>query len=213
MFQGHIAPASREWSSLIVAVKKPDGSIRLCVDYRKVNDITRQDMYPLPSLDDLISGIGQPKIGYLSSINMKSGYHQIPVAVDSQDKTTFVYSGGFYKYLFMPFGLKNAPAAFQCFMDETLHPTLGEEVRVYINDIITKTHTFKEHLKLIQKVVIELSKVGMMINLEKSKFLRSKVAYLGFELSANGLRPGEWKVQAVDEFPIPKDVCKVCKFN
>ena len=128
LWQGRIVPSSGKWSSPIVAVQKLDGSIWLCIDYWKVNDITMQDMYPLPHMDDLVNGIGQPTINYLSSINVKSSYHQIPVATGSQDKTAFIYPGGFYKYLYMPFGIKNAPVVFQCFMDKLLQEVAGKHI-------------------------------------------------------------------------------------
>ena len=165
-----------------------------------------QDMYPLPKMDDLVNGIGQLTINYLSSIDVKSGYHQILVATSSQDKTAFVYPGGFYKYLYMPFGLKNTPAVFQCFMDYTLRDVADKYVSTYIDDIIIKTKTFSNHKLKAKLVMQKLGEVGLMINLEKAKFLHSKVAYLGFELSAEGICLGTKKIKAVEQFPIPSDV-------
>ena len=210
---GRIAPANGEWSSPIVAVKKPDGSIHLCVDYRKLNAVTKRDMYPLPRIEDLVHGVGQTKIKFLSSMDVKSGYHQIPVSVDSQDKTAFIYAGGLYKFLFMPFGVKNAPAVFQRFMDNLLRSLPREKVGVYIDDILMKDGSFEEHLETVKMVLERLASVGMMVNVEKCKFLRSKIAYLGFELSADGLRPGIKKVKAVQEFPKPKDVHGIRMFH
>ncbi len=209
---GRIADGNGSWSSPIVPVSKPDGSIRLCVDYRLLNQVTKRDLYPLPRIGDLIEGVGQLNIKYLSTVDLKAGFHQIKVREDSQEKCAFIWPGGLHKYLYMPFGCKNAPSVFQRVMDQTIAGIPRKHCQIYIDDVIFKSETFEQHIQICSEVFERFRQKGLMVSLEKSHFMRQNVSYLGFQLTSEGLLPGDKKIKAVKAFPIPKDVTGIKSF-
>ena len=139
-----IKPSKSPWASPIVLVSKKDGSTRFCVDYRKVNAITKKDVYPLPRIDDTLNALGNCK--YFSSFDLASGYWQIPMSPQDQEKTAFISHTGLVEFTVMPFGLCNAPATFQRFMDITLAGLKWKSCIVYFDDIIVFSPTFEQHL-------------------------------------------------------------------
>jgi hypothetical protein len=129
-----IEPTTSEWASPVVLVPKPDGSMRFCINYRRLNALTMRDSYPLPRMEECIDSLGDAKI--FSTLNCNSGYWKIPVHPDDRAKTTFTSHEGFYRFLRMPFGLRNAPATFQRFVDITLAGLTWKICLVYLDDII-----------------------------------------------------------------------------
>ena len=146
-----IQPSKSPWSSPIVLVKKKDGTTRFCVDYRKLNQVTKKDTYPLPRINEIIESIAKRR--YYSTLDMASGYWQIRIKEADIEKTAFICSEGLFEFLVMPFGLCNAPATYQRMMDEVLRDldwTVGEG---YIDDIISGSDNFSDHMKRHEEVV------------------------------------------------------------
>lgn len=206
-----IRESESEYASPILLVKKKDGSDRMCVDYRKLNEITVKDRFPLPLIDDHIDRLGKHK--YFISLDMATGFHQIPLDNDSIPLTGFVTPEGHYEYLKMPYGLANAPVVYQRIMSKTLSRHLESgEVLVYIDDVLIMCHTIDEGLSTLRKVLQTLTNSGFSLNLKKCSFLSTKIEYLGRTISQGQVQPSEGKVQALVEAPIPKTVKQVRQF-
>ena len=155
---GVVRPSSSPWASPVVIVTKKDGKPRFCIDYRRLNKVTRRDAYPLPRIDDILDNLRGSR--YRSSIDLTSGYWQIPVAEVDIEKTAFVVNGrGLFEFLVMPFGLTNAPATFQRDMDKVFAAYLNRFVMVYLDDIIIYSKTFEEHVEHLRTVFQVLREV------------------------------------------------------
>jgi Reverse transcriptase (RNA-dependent DNA polymerase) len=168
---GVIAPANAVWASPIVIVPKPDGSTRICVYYRRLNAITVRDSYPLPRMHESIDSLGDARI--FSTLDCNAEYWQIPVAKEDIPKTTFTSHEGIFWFLRMPFGLRNAPATFQRFVDITLSGLTWKEFLVYLDDIIVFSRDTAEHMEHLDAVLHRLYSAGLSLNLNKCKFSRS----------------------------------------
>ncbi|GBG87141.1 hypothetical protein CBR_g44598 [Chara braunii] len=203
-------PSESEFGALVLFVPKKGGKLRMCIDYRGLNRITRKNAYPLPRIDDLLDAAGGCKV--FSKIDLKSGYHQIEVDPSDQHKTAFKTRDGLYEFIVMPFSLTNAPATFQCLMDKVLRHQLNMFVVVYIDDILIISKTIKEHLKHLEEVLQVLKEAQLHLNLEKSEFGRDNVIYLGHRLSANGLEPEATKVEDIRNWPQPANVRELRSF-
>ena len=151
---GVIRPSTSPWASPVKLVPKKDGSIRMCVEYRKVNAVTVDDGYPMPGIRDVLDSLSG--CSFFSLIDLKAGYHQLPVEDDTVPVTTFCTHRGLYEYLRMPFGLKTAPAVFQRCMNEILHPVLRKTAMVYLDDVCVFSKTAKEHQEHVREVLILL---------------------------------------------------------
>jgi len=138
-----IEPSTSDWAAPIVLVKKKDGSLRLCVDYRRLNSVSKADAYPMPRIDELIDQLG--KAQYLSTLDLTKGYWQVPVSADAQQKTAFTTPFGLFEFKRMPFGLQGAPVTFQRMMDKLLDG-LGDFARAYIDDLVVFSTSLEEHL-------------------------------------------------------------------
>jgi len=152
---GVIEPSSSPWASPVVMVRKKDGTLRFCIDYRELNKVTKKDTYPLPHVDDLLDEIGSPR--YISTLDLASGYWQIRVAPSSREKTAFITPEGLFQFRVMPFGLTNVPAVFQRLIQAVLmglNPVEGEHfVFVYMDDVLVFSKNLKDHLKHLQLVI------------------------------------------------------------
>lgn len=208
-----IRPSASPWSSPIwVVPKKKDASgkqkWRVVIDYRKLNDITIGDSYPLPNITDILDKLGHSI--YFTTLDLASGFHQIELDPKDIPKTAFSTPYGHYEFLRMPFGLKNAPATFQRAMDSVLYGLQGERCFVYLDDIVIFASSLHEHEQKLTEVFERLRQHGLKIQPDKCEFLRKEVAYLGHIISNEGVKPNPEKVQAVQNFPIPKS-CKDIK--
>jgi hypothetical protein len=171
--KGHIQPSSLPCGSPIVLVQKKDGTWRLCIDYRALNKITVWNRYLIPWIDDLLDQLKGVK--YFSKIDLKSGYHQVPIKPSDVWKTAFKSKEGLFEWLVMPFGLTNAPATFMRLMDNILQPFINSFVVVYLDDILIFSQTWEEHLHHIRQVLQTLRQHKFCANLEKCTFGMTQV--------------------------------------
>ena len=190
-----IQPSSSPWSSRIVLVKKKDGKLRFCIDYRGLNAITKKDVYPLPRIDDSLAMLS--KGIFFTTLDLWSGYWQIPLESKSKEKTAFSTDSGLYEFNVMPFGLCNAPATFQRFMDATLAGLKWKNLVVYMDDIIVFSSTFEEHIDDLNEVFKRLSKANVTLNQNKCEFFKDKIHYLGHVISSAGIQPSPEKIKSL----------------
>ena len=196
-----IMPSKSPWATPVELVSKKDGSKRLCMDYRKLNIITRADPYPIPRVEDLIDDIGRTK--YITALDLTKGYWQVPVAKSSQDKTAFITPWGKYQFRIMPFGLVAAPSTFQRLMDMILEGT-HSYAAAYLDDVIIHSNTWDEHLAHLQEVFQRLRDAGLTIKEGKCKFACNKCTYLDHTVGQGQVHPLVAKVRAVQEYTQPK---------
>lgn len=199
-----------EYASPIILVRKKDGNLRMCVDYRMLNSITIKERYPMPNIDDEIARLsGQ---AYFVTLDLTSGYYQVPISEKSRPLTSFVTPDGQYEFNRMPFGLANAPAVFQRMMHKVLGPARYDGATAYIDDILIYGKNIEECLTRLENVLKLLENANLTLNLSKCEFLMDKISYLGYEISATGIRPGDKKIQCVLNFPCPTDQHTVRQF-
>ncbi|GFX86101.1 retrovirus-related Pol polyprotein from transposon 297 [Trichonephila clavipes] len=175
--QDVIEECESPYAAPVILVPKPNGKVRLCVNYRKLNSLTKVDAYPLPRMDDLLNEA--TPTSFLSTIDLQSGYHQVKVADVYQDKTAFVCPFGTYRYLRMPFGLRNAPATFQRLIDKFRSGLKDVFALSYLDDIIVLSETFEKHLEDLEKVFERLSIFKLHANRDKCHYACDRVKYLG----------------------------------
>ena len=197
--QGVIRRSNSSWSSPLHMVQKADGSWRPCGDYRRLNLVTKPDLYPPPHMEDLTARLTGMRI--FSKLDLRKGYWQVPVAAADIQKTAVITPFGLWEFLRMPFGLRNAGQSFQRFMDVVLRGL--QFVFVYLDDILVASRTQAEHRLHLQEVLQRLQEHGLVINKEKCTFNSEKVDYLGHQVSAEGIRPLPARVSAIAEFPPP----------
>ena len=208
--QGIIQPSCSPWASPVTLVPKADGSIRFCVDYRKLNQVTKKDRYPLPQLADIHDGMVGATI--FSTIDLKSGFHQINVDPNDREKTAFICHKGLFEFVRMPFGLANGPSHFQRIMDYVFRDLLGVCVMVYIDDIVIYSKSMSEHLSHLETVFNRLSQHGLQVKAEKCKFALTEIKLLGFVLDQRGIRANPEKTSAISSMPDPRTVKQVRSF-
>ncbi|MGL4388093.1 MAG: reverse transcriptase domain-containing protein, partial [Brevinema sp.] len=210
-----IQPSQSPFSfPLWVVPKKVDNSgkpkWRIVVDYRKLNEKTISDAYPLPNIIDILDQLG--RCNYFSTIDLASGFHQIPMDKSDISKTAFTGPDGHYEYLRMPFGLKTAPATFQRLMNTILTGLNGMQCFVYLDDIVVYSKTLKEHIDRLRNVFTRISENNLKLQPDKCEFLRKEVAYLGHIITSKGLLPNPEKIKAVKDYPVPKNVKDIQAF-
>ena len=198
---GIIERSQSPWASPIVLVRKKDGSTRLCVDYRKLNQGTKPLAYPLPVIDDLLGVLG--KAVYFSSLDLISGYWQICMEEEDKEKTAFCTSHrGLYQFKVMPFGLMNAPGVFSQLISQVLEGC-EQFSTAYIDDILCFSETLEDHMKHLQIIFDRLRKHGLKLKLKKCTFLQPETSYLGYRVTSWGIQPEMDKVEAIRKLNPP----------
>ena len=208
--KGVIQESSSSYASPIVLVRKPDGSLRLCVDYRRLNSKTRRDAFPLPRIDESLDALSGA--AFFSTIDLASGYHQVVMHEKDRHKTAFTTPFGLYEYLRMPFGLCNAPATFQRLMQATMSDLAFQIVLVYLDDLLVFSPTFQDHLVRLETVLRRLRETGLKVKVEKCHFLQPEVRFLGHQVSARGISTDPEKINAVKMWPTPSTVKELRSF-
>ena len=206
-----IRPSNSTWASPVVMVKKKDGSLRFCVDFRQLNAATVKDAHPLPWIDDLLDALHRAR--WFSTLDLKSGYWQVPIMEQDKEKTAFrTSSGQLYEFNQVPFGLCNAPATFSRLMDRILSGLHWETCLFYLGDIIVFSSTWEEHLARLRQVFDRLRHANLKLGAEKCAFAAKEVRYLGHRVTEEGLLPDPALLTAIREIPPPKTATEVRSF-
>ena len=205
-----VVPSASPWASPVVIVPKKDGTKRFCVDYRRLNAVTRRDSFPLPRIDDLLQSLNGSK--FFSSLDAASGYWQIAMAPRDQEKTAFVTRSGLFEFTVMPFGLTNAPATFQRLMNVVLEGLIGKACLVYIDDVLVIGKTFEEHQANLQAVLQRLKQANIKLKLKKCHFAKPSIQYLGHVISQSGVSTDPEKIQKIKDLPAPENLDELRSF-
>ena len=205
-----IEPSNSPWSSPIVPVRKPDGTIRMCIDYRKLNEVTIPDKFPVPNLSDSIFGLHGTQ--FFTSLDLVRGYYQLPIDEDSRQYTAFSTQKNHWQFKRLSFGLRNAPAAFQREIQAVLSAFPSNKVIAYLDDILIMGTSFEEHLSLVSKVLQTLESYSIKVKLNKCAWFQSEVKFLGHIVSSSGIKKTPEYVDRVREYPRPKTVGELREF-
>ena len=208
--KGFIRHSTSPAGAPILFVKKKDGSLRLCVDYRGLNKITIKNRYPLPLIGELIDRLKTAKV--FSKIDLRGAYNLVRIAEGDEWKTAFRTRYGHYEYRVMPFGLCNAPATFQHFINEVLSDCLDRFAVAYLDDILVFSPTIEEHVDHVKEILSRLRKFNLFAKLEKCQFHKSSVEFLGYIVSSKGITMDPAKIKAVQDWPAPKNIKDIQSF-
>uniref|UniRef100_A0A8C6TU90 Gypsy retrotransposon integrase-like protein 1 n=1 Tax=Neogobius melanostomus TaxID=47308 RepID=A0A8C6TU90_9GOBI len=205
-----IRESSSPFASPIVLVKKKDGSLRLCVDYRLLNSKTRKDAFPLPRIEESLDALSGAQ--WFSTLDLAAGYNQVPVTESDKAKTAFCTLFGLFEWNRMPFGLCNAPSTFQRLMERIFGDQNCQSLLLYLDDVVIFSSTVEEHITRLETVLSRLQKEGLKAKLEKCAFFKSEVSYLGHVISREGVSTDPSKIEAVSKWPHPNGVSELCSF-
>lgn len=208
--KGFIVPSQSPYASPILMARKPGGGLRFCVDYRKLNSITRKDRYPLPLIDEVLERISHAKV--FTKLDIRQGFHRIRMHPDSEEHTTFRTRYGSYKYKVMPFGLTNGPATFQRLVNDIFMDMLDEYVTAFVDDLLIYSTNEAEHELHVKAVLTRLRAAGLQASLHKCEFHVTRTKYLGFIVTTEGVEVDPEKVAAVLQWGRPNTVKGVQSF-
>ncbi|MCP4500716.1 MAG: hypothetical protein GY822_12215, partial [Deltaproteobacteria bacterium] len=218
---GVVTKSMSDWASPLIAVSKKDGGTRICVDFRRLNAVTRSNAYPLPRCADLLERIGaslgcrpedpdwQPR---MSKLDMKMGYFQVRIKDEDRHKTAFRTHRGLYEFMRLPMGLKTAGSIFQRLMNDTLHGLLDDGIFCYLDDIAVATDTLARHLVRLERIFLRFRTARLKLKPSKCDFLEKQLSYLGHVLSSEGLKTDPANTAAIEKFPQPKNQQQVRSF-
>jgi transposase InsO family protein len=207
---GIIQPSNSPWASPVTLVPKKDGTTRFCVDYRALNAVTVKDRYPLPIIQDIFDELRGASM--FTTMDMRSGFWQLPVDKDSIAKTAFVCHRGQFEFLRLPFGLANAPSMYQRTMNQVLAPYLGKCVMVFIDDVVVYSKNPADHQRHVDQVLTTLETAGLTLKDSKCTWAQSQIDLLGFVVSKGGISPQSNKTDAIRDLPDPTDLHELRRF-
>ena len=193
--KGFIQASSAPYSSPVLFVKKPGGGIRFCVDYRRLNAITKKDRYPIPLIEETLAQLEGAK--YFTKIDIRQAFYRIRMSEDSEELTTFLTRFGAFKYLVMPFGLCNGPASWQHLINDTLFDFLHRFVQAYLDDILVYSKTLKDHRLHVRQVLERLREAGIQADVDKCEFHVQETKFLGLIISTKGIQIDPHKVSTI----------------
>ena len=202
--QGVIQPSSSPWSSPIVLVKKKDGSYRFCIDYRKLNSITKIDAHPLPRVDDLLEALNGNTI--FSTLDLHSGYWQVGMHPCDREKAAFTTPEGLYEFLRLPYGLSNAPATFSRAIGIVLSGLTYAECLCYFDDVIIFSKNISDHCMRLNSVLNRFHEHNLRVKASKCSFGTDKVVYLGHTVSSEGIHTDPKTIEVIKDLPSPSNV-------
>eukprot|EP00253_Pinus_taeda_P026215 PITA_26215 len=208
--KNYIRPNVSPWGAPVLFVKKKDGTLRLCIDYRLLNNLTIKNKYPLPRIDELFDQVKGAKV--FSKIDLRSGYHQIRIKEDDIAKTAFRTHYGHYEFVVLPFGLNNAPATFMCLMNNVFDRFLDKFVLIFIDDILIYSRSHEEHKEHLRMVLQTLREHQLYAKFSKCDFFKEEIQYLGHVITKEGIAVDPEKIRTIMEWPIPKDVADIRSF-
>jgi Reverse transcriptase (RNA-dependent DNA polymerase)/RNase H-like domain found in reverse transcriptase len=207
---GSIEPSLSPFGAPVIFIKKKDGDLRMCIDYRALNNITIKNRFPIPLIDDLTDRLHGA--AWFTKIDLRSGYNQVRIHEEDVEKTAFRTRYGHYQYRVMPFGLTNAPATFQALVQDILRPLLDKSVIVYIDDILIYSKNEEEHQRHIRQVLEILRKHQLYGKINKCEFFKNSVEYLGHIISATGIATDPKKVDTIKDWPEPRNLKELQSF-
>ena len=208
--KGFIRHSQAPCGAPVLFVKKADGSLRLCVDYRGLNKISRKNRYPLPLIGELLDRISHAK--YFTKMDVRDGYHRLRIATGEEWKTAFRCRYGLFEYTVMPFGLCNAPGTFQHYMNDTFRDFLDKFLIVYLDDLLVYSDTLAEHKRHVRLVLERLRQAELCLKPSKCEFHVQEISFLGFVVGSQGVKMDPSKVAAITTWPVPKSVHDVRVF-
>ncbi|MCP4473134.1 MAG: RNA-directed DNA polymerase, partial [Gammaproteobacteria bacterium] len=217
---GIIQDSLSDWASPIVAVTKSDGSIRICVDFRRVNEVTRSFEFPLPCTDEILEKIGlsmgrQTKYENrpcISMFDLKMGYHQLQIKPEDRHKTAFRTHRGLYEYTRLPMGLKTAGSFFQRLMNKVFNGVLDEGIFCYLDDVCIATSSIEDHLEKLVEVLTRLRGALLKLKPKKCILLTDEAKYLGHIVTREGLKPDPGKTECIATYPVPRNLTEMRRF-
>ena len=202
--------SNSQWSAPVVPVRKSDGGLRLCVDYRQVNKVTKKENYPMPNL---MNCVYRPnKVNYFTKIDLVRGYYQVPIDEESRKYTAFSTIQHHYQFKRLSFGLKNSGMAFQRIMQQILAPLITSNIIIYIDDILILSESFEEHMKLVGKVLSLLMDHGIKVKVSKCEWFKEEVVFLGHVINKEGIRKSPEYVDKIKNVTKPGTVKEMRKF-
>lgn len=192
--------------------KEEKNEYRFAIDFRKLNEITARDNFPLPNINDALDNLGSSNPQYFTTLDMASGYWQIGLEANLKSKAAFITQDGLFEFQRMPFGLHNAPSTFQRAMQEIFRGLNWKFVLVYVDDLIIFSHTFEEHLVHLRQVFDRIKAAGLKLKPKKCNFVQEKVKYLGHIVNKEGVATDPGKTQVIKDYPVPCRVSEVRSF-